>query len=115
MDQPQIALLDQVQKRQATAIVVLGNIHNQAHVMPDHALPRGKIPLPDASRVPDFFLHGRQRALPDLVEVELGDIAQDIGTEIIRHGRFINRRGFFDLLIQGKLGFFVHEARSGRY
>src|SRR5437870_3340851 len=77
--QPEIALLDEVQKRHASLEISLGDVDHQAQVMLDHFLPGGEIPG-DGTPGKMQLLRGREQAIEtDLMQIELGRVAEDIG------------------------------------
>ncbi|MNP15642.1 hypothetical protein D3C76_1080090 [compost metagenome] len=73
-DQPQVALLDQVEQRQAAVHVTTGNFDNQAQVAFDHALAAGGVAFLRQARKMHFLLRRQQRREADFVEVQLGSI-----------------------------------------
>ncbi len=81
MDETQVALLDQIGERQAAIQVMLGDADDQTQVVLDHLLPR--LEVAGARRAGAFeLLRGReQRALPDLVQVDLGDVVEEVGAD----------------------------------
>ncbi len=50
----------------------------------------------DQPRVPDLFLYGQQRVLPDVVEIELRDVAEDVGAEIVIDSGLFDGRAVLD-------------------
>ena len=115
VNQPEVAFLDQVQQLQAATDVVLGDIHHQPQVVLDHLLACGEIPLPHQARVAHFLLDAQQLVLADVVEVELGDVAENVGRDIVFVGRLFGRPGFVDVALRRRMVLLVHDARSGRY
>ena len=115
VDQSQVAFLDQVEQLQAPAAVVLGDTHDQAQIVLDHLLARGEISLPHQACVAHFLLGAQKRVLTDVVEIELGDVVENVGRDIVFGSGFIGRPGFVDVAFRRRTVFFVHDARSGRY
>src|SRR5215212_5906371 len=70
-DQPEDALLDQVEQRQVVALVLLRERHDQAQVRVDHLILRLGVALLDALRELDLLLRAEQRVAADLVEEQL--------------------------------------------
>jgi hypothetical protein len=78
VDQAEVALLDQVEQRNAAVQVVLGDVHDQPQVVLDHLLPRLEIARPRGARQLQLLLRRQQRIGADLVQIELGDIVEEI-------------------------------------
>ena len=74
MDQPEITFLDQIEQGNAPVQVMLGNVHDQAQVVLDHALAGGKIALAHQARGRQLLLRRQQRLGADFSQVELGDV-----------------------------------------
>ena len=87
MDQAEIALFHEVEKRYAAVQVMLGDAHDQAQVVLDHLLARRKIAGAQPTRRRQFILRGQQRFGTDFVQVELGDIFEQIRFWSNRLGR----------------------------
>ena len=69
-DQAERALLDQVEEREATAEVALGDRDHEAQVGLDHLLLRDHVAALDALGEPDLLVRGEQVDPPDRAEVE---------------------------------------------
>ncbi|MNH17647.1 hypothetical protein D3C79_773310 [compost metagenome] len=82
-DQPQVALLDQVEQRQAAVHVTTGNFYNQAQVAFDHALAAGGVALLRQTRKVHFLFRRKQRRESDLVEIQLGGIERPAVIDIL--------------------------------
>jgi len=67
----EIALVDQVQQREAEAVVVLGDLHHQAEVGPDHVLAGHRVPLLDPCGKGILLGHGQERNLHRLPHVQV--------------------------------------------
>ncbi len=77
VDQAEIALLDQVEERDAAVEVMLGDIHDQAQVVLDHFLARREIAGAHQTRRRQFVGRRQQRLGADFVQVELGDVLEE--------------------------------------
>src|ERR1019366_5208420 len=80
VDQSEIAFLDQIGERQAAIEVVLGDTDDEPKIVLDHLLPRLEIAIAIRARVVELLRGSEERALPDFVEVDLGDVVEEIGT-----------------------------------
>src|SRR5829696_1544901 len=69
-DQPERPLLDEVEERQPTAEVSLGDRHDQAEVRLDHLRLRAHFAALDALGEVHLLVGRQQRHLPDLAQVE---------------------------------------------
>ena len=69
-DQPERALLDQIQERQAAPDVALGDRHDQAQVGLDHVLLGGDVAALDALGQRDLLLGAQQRHAADRAQVQ---------------------------------------------
>ncbi len=78
VDEPEIALLDQIGQRHAAVHVVLRDVHHEPQVVLDHGLPGVEVALPGKPRVPQLFVRGEQRVMADFVQVELHDVREQI-------------------------------------
>jgi len=72
--QTQVTLLDQVEQRKSPVDVATCNLHHQAQVAFDHALPAGHAPAERRARQRLFFLGGKQLGAADFAEVDTGDV-----------------------------------------
>ncbi len=73
-DQPQIALLDQIQQGQAAVDIAPGDFHHQSQVAFDHALAPRRIAFLRKAREVHFLFGGQEGGETDFVEVQLGCI-----------------------------------------
>ena len=89
MDEPQVALLDQIRERQAAIEVMLGDADDQAQVVLDHLLPRVEIPSARRARAFELLAGREQRVLSDLVQIDLGDVVQEVRADAV--GRHVER------------------------
>jgi hypothetical protein len=71
VDQPEIALLDQIAERGAAPDISLGDADHQPQVVLDHGLARSEIAGPRPRGHVELLLGGEQRLDTDLVEVGL--------------------------------------------
>src|SRR5262245_22794082 len=78
-DEPDDALLDQVQKRQAVALVALRDGDDQAEVRVDHLLLRFRVAALDPLRELHLLLPGEELVAADLVEEQLEAVGRDAG------------------------------------
>ena len=83
VDQPEIAFFDQVEQRESAVAVVLGDVDHQPQVVLDHLLARGEIPAARQPRVVQLLLRAEELAVPDLVEVDLGHVRQEVRAGIV--------------------------------
>ena len=74
MNQPQVALLDQIQQGEAAIHVAPRNLHHQSKVALDHPAARGRLTLLGAAREVDFLIRGEQGRIANLTEVQSGRI-----------------------------------------
>ncbi len=74
MDQPEVALLDQVEQRQATVDVTPCDLDDQPQIALDHAVARRFITLLYAARELLFFRGGQQLGNADVVQVQAGRV-----------------------------------------
>src|SRR3954471_1365714 len=74
--QPERALLDQVQKRDAEAAVALRDRHDEAQVRLDHATLGAAVAPLDRLRQHDLFMGGQQLVLADVGQEELQAVAR---------------------------------------
>ena len=82
-DQPQVALLDQVEQGQAAVDIAPGDLHHQAQVAFDHAPTPSRIaPLREPREV-DLLLGSQQWGKTDFVEVELGGIQRPAVIDVL--------------------------------
>ncbi len=75
LDQAHVAFFDQVQKRQTTIHVALGDFNHQPQVRFNHPGPGRLVPLADADRQLPLFLGGQKVAFLYLLQVKLDCIA----------------------------------------
>jgi hypothetical protein len=105
VNQPEVALLHQVEQGQTAIGVVLGNVDHQPQVALDHGLPRFEIALHGTPRQGQFLFRGEQRRLADFVEIQLGHI----DLRLVENGRcqifaaVLNPRRF-------RFGFVAHQV-----
>src|SRR5690606_12619112 len=78
-DQTEVALLDQVQQREPTSHVALGDADHEPQVRADEALERLDVALLDALGQLHLFLRREQRRLRDVAEVETDRIGRQSG------------------------------------
>ena len=81
MDQPQVAFLDQVGKREPAIRVVLGDADDEPEVVLDQPLPRLEIASGHRPGERELLLGREQQVLADLVQIHLRDIVDDVGAE----------------------------------
>jgi hypothetical protein len=91
-DQPDRALLDEIEERQPLVAVALGDRHDQAQVRAGHVVLRLEVAPLDALGERDLLVGGQQRGLRDAVEELLepveGRVSGRLRGEGIRaHGR----------------------------
>ncbi len=85
----EVAFLHEVEERHAAVEIALGDVHHQAQIVLDHLLARGEIAGRRAPREVQL-LPGREQAVEtDLVQIELGRVAQGAG---FFRGDFARRR-----------------------
>lgn len=77
VDEAQIALFHQIEQRHAAVQVVLGDVHDQAQIALDHDLPRLEVAQPHPARQRELLFRREQRIGADLVQIELGGIAEE--------------------------------------
>ena len=78
-DEPDRALLDQVEEREALVAVALRDRDDEAEVGLDHRLLGGVVAALDALRELDLLRGGEQRHLADVLEEELQRVGRDLG------------------------------------
>src|SRR4051794_29294853 len=83
-DEPERALLDEVQERQALVAVVLGDRDDQAEVGLDHLLLRVQVAALDAPREVHLFLGREQPDLADVLQEELKAVGGHVRLEVDR-------------------------------
>jgi len=81
VNQAEVAFLDQIGKRQAAVQVMLGDADHEPQVVLDHLLPRFEVAVPVRARVLELLGRRQQRALADLVQVDLGDVVEEVGSD----------------------------------
>ena len=81
MDQTEIAFFDQIGERQPAIEVVLGDADDQPQIVLDHFLSRVEIAVAIRARVFELLRRREQRALPDFVQVDLGDVVEKVGAD----------------------------------
>ena len=93
------AVLDQVEQRQAVALVALRDRDDEAQVRVRHPLLRGLVALLDPLRERDLFGRGQERVPPDLVQEELQAVgaAAGRGAEVEPGLRVVGGRRLLDL------------------
>jgi hypothetical protein len=107
MDEAQVAFLDQVGQRETAVRVVLGDADDQAQVVLDQPLARLEIAGGHGARQRKFLVRAEQQVLGDLVQVDLGDVVDEVDAESrpgcgqrqlgrpeIRFGRAVRRERF---------------------
>src|SRR5215211_6425011 len=103
-DQPERALLDQVQERQALVAVVLGDRDHQAQVGLDHLLLGVEVAALDAAGEVDLLLRREQPDLADVLQEQLKGVGRHVRLEVqLRLGLapLALVRGPLDLLLGG--------------
>ena len=83
-DEPECALLDQVEERQALVAVVLRDRNDEAQVRLDHLVLGVKVATFDLLRQVNLFLGGQQANLADVLEEELQRIGRHVRTQVDR-------------------------------
>ncbi|MPM94374.1 hypothetical protein SDC9_141520 [bioreactor metagenome] len=78
VNQAEITLLDKIQQRDAPIQIVLGNIDHKAQVALDHGLSGLEIALTDTPCQRGLLIRSQQRIGPDLVQINLRDIAEEL-------------------------------------
>ncbi len=86
--EPERALLDQVEERQALVAVVLGDRDDQAQVRLDHLLLRVEVAALDPLGEVDLLLGGQQADLADVLEEQLQRVGRHVRLEVQRRFRF---------------------------
>ena len=86
-DQPERALLDQVEERQALVAVVLGDRDDQAQVGLDHLLLGVEVAALDALGQVDLLLRGEQTDLADVLEEQLQGVGRHVRAQVQRRLR----------------------------
>ena len=81
-DQPERALLDQVQERQAAAQVALGDRDDEAEVRLDHLLLGVQVAALDPLGQRDFLLRGEQLHAPDRAQVQPQGVQARLDREV---------------------------------
>jgi hypothetical protein len=81
MDQPEVAFLDQVGQRKPAVPVMLGDADDEAQIVLDQPLPGLEIAPGHCARKRAFLFGAQQQVLRDLVQVDLGDVVDDVGAE----------------------------------
>ena len=74
MHQADVAFLDQVEQSHAAIDVMLGNVHDEAQIVFDHALPGFEVTLYHPARQGTFFVGSQQSIVADVIEVDLGNV-----------------------------------------
>src|SRR5439155_3241119 len=81
-DEPERALLDQVEERKAAAEIRLRDRDDESQVRLDHVLLRGHVATLDPLRERDLLVRSEQRHLSDLTEVEAQGVERGLDAEI---------------------------------
>ena len=81
VNEAEVAFLDQVGERQAAVEVVLGDADHQAQVVLDHLLSRVEVAAARGARVAELLFRRTEAGLPDLVQVDLGDVVEEVGAD----------------------------------
>ena len=90
LHQADVALVDQIQQRQAEILVIVGDFDHQAQVGLDHLFARFFVALFDAGGQFDFLLRGQQFDLADFAQIKLDGRIAVVGQSIpIRNGHKI--------------------------
>ena len=95
-DEPDRALLDQVEERQALVAVALRDRDDEAEVRLDHRLLRGVLAALDALRELDLLRGGQQRNLADVLQEELQRVGRDLGLRLDLGLGLVGRSGMHD-------------------
>ena len=74
MNQPEVALLDQVKKRDTAVGIVLGDVHHQPEIVLDHLLTLLESASLGETGDAQLFVFGEERVVTDVVEVQLSHI-----------------------------------------
>ena len=100
LHQPDVALADQVEQRQAEVLVVHRDLHDETQVGLDHVVAGGLVAAADALGEGDLLLDRQKGSLADLLEVELEVAALRAGRGASsrlglfeERGRGVERRG----------------------
>jgi hypothetical protein len=104
--QPDRAVLDQVEQRQAVALVALGDRNDQAQVRVDHLLLRRGVATLDPLRERNLLGGVQERVLADLVQEELQAVRDHTGrAQVELAGGLPGVDGLLDLDVgRGKCG-----------
>ena len=81
VDEPEIALLDEVGERQTAIEVVLGDADHEPQIVLDHLLARVEVAVARGACVLQLLLRRQQRGLPDFVQVDLRDVVEKVGAD----------------------------------
>ena len=81
VDQSEIAFFDKIGEREPAIKVMLGDADDEPQVVLDHFLPRVEIASAICARVFELLRGSEERALPDFVEVDLGDVVEEVGAD----------------------------------
>ena len=76
MDQSEIPLLDQVEKRNAPIQVMLGDVHDEPLVVLDHALTCSEIASADQARGSQLLFRRQQWLGANLTQIKLGNVLE---------------------------------------
>ncbi len=91
VNEPQVAFFDQVREREPSVGVVLCDADDEAQIVLDQRLPRGKIAGDHRPGERELLLRRQQHVLPDFVEIDLRDIVDDVRAEA---GGWLRKRQF---------------------
>ena len=81
VDEAEVALLDQVGKREPAVGVMLRDADDEPQVVLDQPLPRREIAAGHRPRERELLRRGQEHVLADLIEVDLRDVVDDVRAE----------------------------------
>ena len=90
-DEPERALLDEVEERQALVAVVLGDRDDEAQVRLDHLLLGVEVAALDALGEVDLLLRGQQPDLADVLQEELKGVGRHVRPQVQRASSVLRR------------------------
>ena len=93
-DEPEVALLDQVEQRQPAIQVTARNLHHEAQIAFDHLVARQRVALLNLARQRLLLIGVQQLGAADLRKIHLGRVAEAAlrrryamaGRRVVRHG-----------------------------
>ena len=81
VDEAEVAFLDQVGQREPAVGVVLRDADDEPQVVLDQPLPRREVAAGHRPGERELLLRRQEHVLPDLVEIDLRDIVDDVRAE----------------------------------